>query len=177
MNAILASSREELARPSRQLSWEPRRAGYQITRDGDASCRVRSEFGTSSFTGYTDLIGFDLRRGLRGRWDVGVNTSIYHSYQSKVIDYGAGLDSERREPGRIGDGNRGMVGHREYVPRGVRSYRSRHDDLGITREVGGDRFGVIRFSAKIELVGESVGKLPHGPLPIAVAGTQSPEKG
>ncbi len=53
---------------------------------------VRSEFGTSSFNGYTDLIGFDLRRGLRGRWDVGVNTSIYHSYQSKVIDYGAGLD-------------------------------------------------------------------------------------
>lgn len=53
---------------------------------------VRSEFGTNSFNGYTDLIGFDLRRGLRGRWDVGVNTSIYHSYQSKVIDYGAGLD-------------------------------------------------------------------------------------
>ena len=53
---------------------------------------VRSEFGTSSFNGYTDLIGFDLRRGLRGRWDVGVNTSIYHSYQSKVIDFGAGLD-------------------------------------------------------------------------------------
>ncbi len=53
---------------------------------------VRSEFGTNSFNGYTDLIGFDMRRGLRGRWDVGVNTSIYHSYQSKVIDYGAGLD-------------------------------------------------------------------------------------
>ena len=53
---------------------------------------VRSEFGTSSFNGYSDLIGFDLRRGLRGRWDVGINTSIYHSYRSKVIDYGAGLD-------------------------------------------------------------------------------------
>jgi hypothetical protein len=53
---------------------------------------VRSEFGSNSFNGYTDLIGFDLRRGLRGRWDIGANTSIYHSYQSKVIDYGAGLD-------------------------------------------------------------------------------------
>ena len=53
---------------------------------------VRSEFGGSGFSGYTDLIGFDLRRGLRGRWDIGVNTSIYDSYQSTVIDYGAGLD-------------------------------------------------------------------------------------
>jgi uncharacterized repeat protein (TIGR01451 family) len=53
---------------------------------------VRSEFGGSGFNGYTDLIGFDLRRGLGGRWDVGANTSIYHSYRSKVIDYGAGLD-------------------------------------------------------------------------------------
>ena len=53
---------------------------------------VHSEFGDIDYSGYTDLIGFDLRRGLRGRWDVGINTSIYHSYQSKVIDYGAGLD-------------------------------------------------------------------------------------
>ncbi len=53
---------------------------------------VHSEFGDIGYSGYTDLIGFDLRRGLRGRWDIGVNTSIYHSYQSKVIDYGAGLD-------------------------------------------------------------------------------------
>ncbi len=53
---------------------------------------VRSQFGANAYEGYTDLIGFDLRRGLRGRWDVGMNTSIYHSYQSKVVDYGAGLD-------------------------------------------------------------------------------------
>jgi outer membrane protein OmpA-like peptidoglycan-associated protein len=53
---------------------------------------VRSEFGGNGFNGFTDLIGFDLRRGLGGRWDIGANTSIYHSYQSKVIDYGAGLD-------------------------------------------------------------------------------------
>ncbi|MGI9234841.1 MAG: hypothetical protein ACR2RD_14500, partial [Woeseiaceae bacterium] len=42
--------------------------------------------------GYTDLIGADYRHGLNDRWDAGVNTSIYHSYQSRVIDYGLGVD-------------------------------------------------------------------------------------
>jgi uncharacterized repeat protein (TIGR01451 family) len=53
---------------------------------------VRSEFDSAGFTGYTDLIGFDLRRGMRGRFDAGVNTSIYHSYESSVVDYGFGVD-------------------------------------------------------------------------------------
>ena len=53
---------------------------------------VRSEFDGDGYTGYTDLVGIDLRRGMRGRWDVGINTSIYHSYKSKVIDYGFGID-------------------------------------------------------------------------------------
>ena len=53
---------------------------------------VRSEFDGDGYTGYTDLIGIDLRRGMRGRWDVGVNTSAYHSYNSNVIDYGFGAD-------------------------------------------------------------------------------------
>ncbi|MGB5721353.1 MAG: OmpA family protein [Woeseiaceae bacterium] len=53
---------------------------------------VRSEFSGEGFTGYTDLIGIDYRRGLGDRWDFGVNTSIYHSYQSRVIDYGVGAD-------------------------------------------------------------------------------------
>ncbi len=53
---------------------------------------VRSNFDEQSFTGYTDLIGVDLRHGFGERWDVGVNTSIYHSYRSKIIDYGAGVD-------------------------------------------------------------------------------------
>ncbi len=53
---------------------------------------VRSEFAGAAYTGYTDLIGFDLRRGIRGRWDAGINTSAYHSYESGVIDYGAGID-------------------------------------------------------------------------------------
>ena len=53
---------------------------------------VRSEYSGDEYTGYTDLIGFDVRRGLRMRWDVGVNASIYHSYESSVYDYGVGLD-------------------------------------------------------------------------------------
>jgi len=53
---------------------------------------VDSDFDGDSFSGYTDLIGFDLRRGIRGKWDMGVNTSIYHSYNSDVIDYGFGVD-------------------------------------------------------------------------------------
>ena len=53
---------------------------------------VRSDFDGDGYTGYTDLIGVDLRRGVRGKWDVGVSTSIYHSYKSDVIDYGFGVD-------------------------------------------------------------------------------------
>ena len=53
---------------------------------------VRSDFDGDGYTGYTDLIGFDLRRGIRGKWDMGANASVYHSYESKVIDYGFGLD-------------------------------------------------------------------------------------
>ncbi|MDX1508357.1 MAG: hypothetical protein R3358_08760, partial [Woeseiaceae bacterium] len=53
---------------------------------------VRSDFDGDGYTGFTDLIGVDLRRGFRSKWDVGVNTSIYHSYESDVIDYGFGVD-------------------------------------------------------------------------------------
>jgi hypothetical protein len=53
---------------------------------------VRSEFDGDGYTGYTDLTGFDLRRGIRSRWDVGAGASVYHSYKSAVIDYGVGVD-------------------------------------------------------------------------------------
>ena len=53
---------------------------------------VRSEVDGDGYTGYTDLIGFDLRRGIRGKWDMGTSASVYHSYESKVVDYGFGLD-------------------------------------------------------------------------------------
>jgi uncharacterized repeat protein (TIGR01451 family) len=53
---------------------------------------VRSEFDGDGYTGYTDLIGFDLRRGIRGKWDMGATASVYHSYESDVVDYGIGVD-------------------------------------------------------------------------------------
>ncbi len=53
---------------------------------------VGSDFDGTGYTGYTDLIGVDWRRGFNQRWDMGVNTSVYHSYNSKVVDYGVGID-------------------------------------------------------------------------------------
>lgn len=53
---------------------------------------VRNTFDGSQFGGFTDLIGADLRRGFARRWDAGIHTSIYHSYQSRVLDYGLGVD-------------------------------------------------------------------------------------
>ncbi len=53
---------------------------------------VLTEFDDDGYSGYTDLIGVDWRHGFKRRWDVGVNTSIYHSYRSGVIDYGFGVD-------------------------------------------------------------------------------------
>jgi len=53
---------------------------------------VRSEFDNDSYTGYTDLIGIDLRHGINDRWDVGAHTSVLHSWKSDVLDYGLGVD-------------------------------------------------------------------------------------
>jgi len=53
---------------------------------------VKSLFDSQEFSGYTDLIGLDFRRGFRNKWDWGMHASAYHSYESQVIDYGFGLD-------------------------------------------------------------------------------------
>ena len=53
---------------------------------------VSNTFDGSRFGGFTDLIGVDFRRGFSTRWDAGIHTSIYHSYESKVVDYGVGVD-------------------------------------------------------------------------------------
>ncbi|MDJ0749209.1 MAG: OmpA family protein [Woeseiaceae bacterium] len=53
---------------------------------------VRSDFDGDGFTGYTDLVGVDFRRGLNDRWDIGAGASVLHSWNSKVIDYSAGID-------------------------------------------------------------------------------------
>ena len=57
-----------------------------------ASKYVRSNFDGASYSGYTDLIGIDLRRGFGRRFEAGINTSIYHSWESDVVDYGLGID-------------------------------------------------------------------------------------
>ncbi|MFQ6006988.1 MAG: hypothetical protein ACE5OQ_15980, partial [Woeseia sp.] len=54
---------------------------------------VKSNFDGVEITGFTDLIGVDYRRGFRPKWDGGVHASIYHSYQSDVMDYGFGVDA------------------------------------------------------------------------------------
>lgn len=53
---------------------------------------VRSNYDGADYTGYTDLIGVDFRHGLRERWEVGMNTSVYHSYSAGILDYGVGVD-------------------------------------------------------------------------------------
>ncbi|NNC77079.1 MAG: OmpA family protein, partial [Woeseiaceae bacterium] len=53
---------------------------------------VSSEFGGNDFSGYTDLIGVDIRHGLNNRWDIGASASVYNSYNSNVMDYGVGVD-------------------------------------------------------------------------------------
>ena len=53
---------------------------------------VRSNFDGMAYTGYTDLMGFDLRRDLNARWDFGVQASVLHSWRSNVYDAGVGMD-------------------------------------------------------------------------------------
>lgn len=53
---------------------------------------VKTMFDNQEFTGYTDLVGLDFRRGFKNKWDWGAHTSIYHSWESEVVDYGFGLD-------------------------------------------------------------------------------------
>ena len=53
---------------------------------------VRSEFDADAYTGYTDLIGVDVRHAFHDRWDIGASSSVYHAYESGVLDYGFGVD-------------------------------------------------------------------------------------
>ena len=42
------------------------------------------------FTGYTDLVGFEVRHDLHKRWDIGASTSMLHSWKADTRDYQLG---------------------------------------------------------------------------------------
>ncbi|MDD5057075.1 MAG: isopeptide-forming domain-containing fimbrial protein [Sideroxydans sp.] len=42
------------------------------------------------FSGYTDLIGIELRHDLNEDWDIGAHTSLLHSWSASAINYGIG---------------------------------------------------------------------------------------
>jgi len=44
----------------------------------------------ASYSGYTDLTGFDLRYDISRRWDVGLHTSLLHSWNAGQLDYRSG---------------------------------------------------------------------------------------
>jgi uncharacterized repeat protein (TIGR01451 family) len=44
-----------------------------------------------SYTGYTDLTGFEARYDLTQRWDIGAQASLLHSWQASQLDYSTGL--------------------------------------------------------------------------------------
>ena len=44
----------------------------------------------ASYTGYTDLVGVEVRRDLDRSWDIGLNGAVLHSWNSQVLNYSAG---------------------------------------------------------------------------------------
>lgn len=50
----------------------------------------------AGYRGYTDLIGFEVRRDLGADWDVGADASSLHTWSSHTCDYGLGASIGRR---------------------------------------------------------------------------------
>jgi len=53
---------------------------------------VSSTFQDEKYAGVSDLLGFDVRRQLTRRFDLGAHGSMLHSWESDVMDYSTGLD-------------------------------------------------------------------------------------
>ncbi len=53
---------------------------------------VVSTFDTEKYTGYSDLIGLDVRRTLTQRFDLGLHGAMLHSWESDVMEHSVGLD-------------------------------------------------------------------------------------
>ncbi len=53
---------------------------------------VSSTFQDEQYAGVSDLVGFDVRRQLTRRFDLGAHGAMLHSWESNVMDYSTGLD-------------------------------------------------------------------------------------
>ncbi|HYJ39978.1 MAG TPA: hypothetical protein VEW08_04250, partial [Steroidobacteraceae bacterium] len=53
---------------------------------------VSSTFEDEKYSGVSDILGFDLRRQLTRRFDLGVHAAALHSWESAVMDYSTGFD-------------------------------------------------------------------------------------
>jgi uncharacterized repeat protein (TIGR01451 family) len=53
---------------------------------------VSSSFEGEKYDGISDIAGFDLRRQLTRRFDLGVHGAALHSWESNLMDYSAGFD-------------------------------------------------------------------------------------
>lgn len=53
---------------------------------------VSSTFEGEKYDGISDIAGFDLRRQLTRRFDLGAHAAVLHSWESDVMDYSVGLD-------------------------------------------------------------------------------------
>jgi uncharacterized repeat protein (TIGR01451 family) len=53
---------------------------------------VASTFEDERYAGVSDMAGFDLRRQLTRRFDLGVHAALLHSWESDVMDHSTGVD-------------------------------------------------------------------------------------
>ena len=53
---------------------------------------VSSTFEGEQYAGVSDIAGFDLRRQLTRRFDLGVHAALLHSWESDVMDHSTGID-------------------------------------------------------------------------------------
>ena len=53
---------------------------------------VSSTFEDETYSGVSDIVGFDLRRQMTRRFDIGVHAAALHSGAADVIDYSTGFD-------------------------------------------------------------------------------------
>lgn len=70
-------------------------ANWQYARDTQAALQYGSKYvlddiDSDEYSGYTDLIGVEVRRDLGESWDMGAHTSLLHSWSAGNVSYGLG---------------------------------------------------------------------------------------